>query len=140
MVGGVGRNTTDTFGYAVQKPGLSLWGLGILTQYMVWQTNRVRLDLLAVNGIETVKLGDRAEARYVYRRGYVSKKVAGNTYYLLAPGAALSVRLSAFVSLTAAYRYRLLLGTSNFGTRDQFAGSEFSAGVLLGKRRTTVNK
>ncbi len=134
-----GKSIKDTFGFSVLKPVINNMEIGWLNQYDIVLNQKFRTALVIINGFSYAELRDRAiKERVRTRHGYqyVSKKIATNYYYLLQPALDVSVKLlgkrhNPDLYVTMRTGYRSVFGSNRFGSKEQFGGFLFAAGISL---------
>jgi len=132
---GASKSITDTFTFSIKEPKIDYYEIGIINQYEVLQTKKVRLGFDINNGLLIARLGDNA-FKERYGRGYQAKKIARNTLYMLQAGVNFSYRLingnhKPDFYLISKLKYRLAAGSTQYAQANDFSNIYFGIGVSL---------
>ena len=71
------KGIADTFTFSIKEPIIDYYEIGIINQYEVLQTKKMRLGFDVNNGLLISRLGDNA-FKEKYGRSYQAKKIATN--------------------------------------------------------------
>lgn len=127
-----GKKAAGTFGYSVEKPGLSIVTAGLTGGYRQGLGKHFGIEASVLGGITNAALRDRAESRLVYTgKTYVRqyKTVANSTFLVAQPSLAFSYRFKPEVEIKAGVGYDFAAGMSQWTTARDFSG--FHASMML---------
>jgi hypothetical protein len=132
---GAQKSITDTFTFTIKDPIIDYYEVGIINQYEVLQTKKMRLGFDINNGILIARLGDNA-FKERYGRAYQSKKIASNILYMLQVGVNFSYRIingnhQPDFYLISKIKYRLAAGSTQYAQANDFSNLYFGIGVSL---------
>lgn len=132
---GAQKSITDTFTFSIKEPKIDYYEIGIINQYEVLQTKKVRVGFDINNGLLIARLGDNA-FKERYGRGYQTKKIASNTLYMLQAGVNFSYCIingnhKPDFYLISKLKYRLATGSTQYAQANDFSNVYFGIGVSL---------
>lgn len=128
------RKINDTFSYRIQRPIIDYYEIGWINQYNFLQTNRVRMNISLINGVAQSRLGDNAIKERIHKN--MPKEIASNYFYLLEPGAGISIRFAsdkhdADFWLTSTASYHFVFGRTKYSTSKEFSNYLFGIGISI---------
>lgn len=132
---GAQKSITDTFTYSIKEPKIDYYEIGIINQYEILQTKKLRVGFDISNGLLIARLGDNAFKERYYR-SYRTKKIATNTFYMLQAGGNFSYRIikanhQPDFYLISKLKYRLAVGSTQYAQANDFSSIYFGIGVSL---------
>jgi len=129
------RNIDDTFSYKIIQPRLNIYEFGWANEYGLLMKKRFRINASLLNAVAVYELIDKGQKESVLTKsGYSdrAKRIANNYYWLVMPGVEFAVQPSIKLKqlwITAGTKYQTLIGSSTYGTNEDFGSWFFSAGV-----------
>ncbi len=132
---GAQKSITDTFTFSIKEPKVDYYEIGIINQYEVLQTKKIRFGFDINNGLIIARLGDNAYKTRHYK-SYQTKKIASNTLYMLQAGINFSYRIingkhQPGFYLISKLKYRLAGGSTQYAQVNDFSNVYFGLGVSL---------
>lgn len=129
-----GKKPDGTFGYQVEKPGLSVVTAGLAGGYRQGISKRMHLGAFILGGVTNAALQDRSQSRLVYTgKTYVRqyKTVANSPFFVAQPSLALTYRFAPMAEVTASAGYDFAAGKSQWTTAADFSGVRASIMLMM---------